>query len=134
MSVQDPIRFDLIDLTRAMAEEAMGEDFYRWYREFPGKEGHASAEGFLNWEYLIRPGVTINTDHLVFIMDRNTGHRVAVDTYGDIFTYTENNPTTRRLASIIADAKNSIIAREEVGFVEATDHVHIPDLSVRMAL
>ncbi len=128
MSVQDPITFDLFDLTRSIAAEAMGDDFYRWYRDY------GTVEGFQNWEYLIRPGITINTDHRVFIMCRTTGHKASVDTYGDIHIYRDLNPTIRRLVAFIADAKQAIISREETSFVEAQDHISIPDLSVRMAI
>lgn len=128
MSVQDPITFRLFDLTRSIAQEAMGDDFYRWYRDF------GAVEGFINQEYLIRPGVTLNTEHQVFIMDRSTGHRVSVDSYGDVGIYAPLNPTIHRLAAFVADAKATIISREEPLFTEATDHIFIPDLSVRMAL
>lgn len=127
MSVHDQPIYDLVSLSWLIAEEAMGKDAPFRRKDF------GSVEGFEDWSYLIRPGTTLNTDHLLFIMDKSSGAKVSVDQYGTINIY-QDSPSSRYLACIIADAKRDLMAREETTYVEATDHIFIPDLSVRMAL
>jgi hypothetical protein len=127
MSVHDKPIYDLVSLSWLIAEDAMGHNYSYRRKDF------GQVEGFEDWNYIIRPGITLNTDHILFLYDKGSNTKVGVDQYGDIYIY-NNNPSTKLLACIIADAKRDLMSREEVAYTESTDHIGIPDLSVRMAL
>jgi len=131
VSVQDGITFDLDTLSRTIAEEIWGdEDVYQYYREFTNAEG--TVQGFTDDRFTVRPGMNINTNHLIFVFLGRT--KVAVDQYGDVYIYKENDRITTFLCGYIADAKRGIIDQEETAYVEAQDHVEIPEFSPRMAI
>ncbi len=129
MAVQSPITYDLPTLMRAIAEEVFGEDFFEYYAVLRTPAGEEPA--FMGNGFKIYQGFSLNTNHLIFLWFNN--HKVAVDTYGDIYIYREGRMTSF-LAGFIADAKREIMSREEGPYVEATDHSMIPEFPVRMAI
>lgn len=127
MSVSDPKFYDQMSLTRAIAEEAMGEMFFMQYKDF------GEVEGYQDWYYTVRPGTTLNTDNQVFI--ERAGRFVSVDEYGDVRVYSKpDDPITRLLCCIIADAKRVIESEQEVPYLEAENYLDYADQNVRMAI
>lgn len=109
MALDVPPVYDLARLTSIIAEEALGGRYF-WYTTDFGE-----VEGYQKPPISIRPGKTLNTDHLVFIaMGR---HKVCVDCYGDVGRYS-GHPIEEKLAAIVADALMTYREREEPAYLE----------------
>jgi hypothetical protein len=129
MSQSGPMFYPMDQLLREIALEAIepySNDLFPYYRTW---NGEFAVTGFADDNYTIRPGMTINTNDLIFL--ESHGVRVAVDQYGDIHLYLFNSPMQTHLCCIIADAKKTVRDAQEVAHVTVEHHSDLADIIER---